>query len=113
MAGVARTTGIGHAHETLYSTANLGFYVIACQASMASEGGIGKALEALAQAINPLAYNSEGTAGLVNVVVDGSQWDAAALQRAVRHLGDDVGSTGSIDFSAATATAGGQFIVAA
>ena len=112
MAGVARTNGIGHAHETLYSTANLGFYVIDAGASLAAEGGIGKALEALAQAINPIAMNSEGTAGLVNVVVDDSQWDAAALQVAVRNLGTAVGS-GNYDASGATATAGGQFIVSA
>jgi len=112
MAGVARTNGLGHAHETLYSTANLGFYVIDAGASLAAEGGIGKALEALAQAINPIAMNSEGTAGLVNVVVDDSQWDAAALQVAVRNLGTAVGS-GNYDASGATATAGGQFIVSA
>jgi hypothetical protein len=112
MAGVARTNGLGHAHETLYSTANLGFYVIDGGASLAAEGGIGKALEALAQAINPIAMNSEGTAGLVNVVVDDSQWDAAALQVAVRNLGTAVGS-GNYDASGATATAGGQFIVSA
>ena len=28
MAGVARTTGLGHAHAVLYTTANLGFYVV-------------------------------------------------------------------------------------
>ena len=112
MAGVARTNGLGHAHETLYSTANLGFYVIDGGASLAAEGGIGKALEALAQAINPIAMNSEGTAGLVNVVVDDSQWDAAALQVAVRNLGAACGS-GNYDASGATATAGGQFIVSA
>lgn len=77
MAGITRTNGLGHAHEVLYSTANLGFFVIDAGASLAAEGGIGKALEAIAQAINPIALNSEGTAGLVNVVVDGSQWNAA------------------------------------
>lgn len=112
MAGVARTTGLGHAHAVLYSTTNLGFYVIDGGASLAAEGGIGKALEALAQAINPIAMNSEGTAGLVNIVVDDSQWDAAGLQAAVRALGTASGS-GDYDFSGATATAGGQFIVSA
>ena len=112
MAGVARTTGLGHAHAVLYSTTNLGFYVIDGGASLAAEGGIGKALEALAQAINPIAMNSEGTAGLVNIVVDDSQWDAACLQAAVRALGTSSGS-GYYDFSGATATAGGQFIVSA
>ena len=112
MAGVARTTGIGHAHATLYSTANLGFYTINVGGDISGEGGIGKALEAVAQAINPLAFDSEGSAGLVNVVVDNSQWDAAALTSAVSHLGATCGS-GNYDASGAAATAGGQFIVSA
>lgn len=112
MAGVARTTGLGHAHEVLYSTANLGFYVVDAGASLAAEGGIGKALELIAQAINPIAMNSEGTAGLLNIVVDDTQWDAASLQVAIRHLGAAAGS-GNYDASGATVTAGGQFIVSA
>ena len=112
MAGVARTTGVGHAHATLYTTANLGFYVVDAGADISGEGGIGKALELLAQAINPIAFNSEGTAGLVNIVVDDSQWDAAGLQAAIRALGSTAGS-GDYDFTGATVTAGGQFIVSA
>jgi len=112
MAGVARTTGVGHAHATLYTTANLGFYVVDAGADISGEGGIGKALELLAQAINPIAYNSEGTAGLVNIVVDDSQWDADGLQAAIRALGSTAGS-GDYDFTGATVTAGGQFIVSA
>ena len=112
MAGVARTTGLGHAHATLYSTANLDFYVVNAGASLAAEGGIGKALELIAQAINPIAMNSEGTAGLLNIVVYGSQWDAASLQAAIRHLGAAAGS-GDYDATGATVTAGGQFIVSA
>ena len=112
MAGVARVNGLGHAHETLYSTANLGFYVIDGGATLATNGGIGKALEAMAQAINPIAFNSEGTNGLVNIIVDDSQWDAASLQVVVRNLGTTSGSA-DYDFSGATATAGGQFIVSA
>jgi len=112
MAGVARTTGVGHAHATLYTTANLGFYVVDAGADISGEGGIGKALELLAQAINPIAFNSEGSAGLVNIVVDDSQWDAAGLQAAIRALGSTAGS-GDYDFTGATVTAGGQFIVSA
>ena len=54
-------------------------------------------------------FNSEGTAGLVNIAVDGSQWDAASLQVALRALG----TVDSYDFSAGTVTAGGEFIVSA
>lgn len=112
MASITRTNGLGHAHAVLYSTANLGFFVIDAGADLAAEGGIGKAIEAIAQAINPIAFNSEGTAGLLNVVVDASQWDADSLQATVRGLGATVGS-GNYDASGATVTAGGQFIVAA
>ena len=112
MAGVARVNGLGHAHEVLYSTTNLGFYVINAGATLAANGGVGKALEALAQAINPIAMNSEGTAGLDNIVVDNSQWDAASLQVVIRNLGTTSGSA-DYDFSGATATVGGQFIVSA
>ena len=112
MAGVARATGLGHAHEVLYSTTNLGFYVIDAGGSLALEGGIGKALELLAQAINPIAMDSEGTAGLVNVVVDDSQWDAAALARVIINLGANAG-TGNYDFTGASVTKGTQFIVSA
>ena len=112
MAGFTRTNGIGHAHETLYSTANLGFYTINVGGNLASEGGIGKALEAVAQAINPLAFDSEGTSGLVNVVVDDSQWDADSLDAVIQNLGTAVGS-GNYNASASAATKGGQFIVSA
>ena len=109
MAGLTRDTGLGHAHAVLYSTANLGFYVVACGASVAAKGGIGSTIEAIAQAMNPIAINSEGTAGLINIVVDGSQHTAASLQAIVR----DLGTVDSIDLSSATVTAGGQFIVSA
>lgn len=109
MAGITRTNGLGHAHAVLYSTANLGFYVVACGASVAAKGGVGSTIEAIAQAVNPIALNSEGTAGLINIVVDGSQHTAASLQAIVR----DLGTIDSIDLSAATVTAGGEFIVSA
>jgi len=112
MAGVARVNGLGHAHEVLYSTTNLGFWTINCGATLAVNGGIGKGLEALAQAINPIAFNSEGTNGLVNIVVDGSQWDKLSLEQVVKNLGTTSGSA-DYDFSGAVATAGGQFIVSA
>ena len=59
--------------------------------------------------MNPVAINSEGTAGLINIVVDGSQHTAASLQAILQ----DLGTVDSIDLSSATVTAGGQFIVSA
>ncbi len=112
MAGVARTNGIGHAHETLYSTANLAFYTIDIGTNLNTEQGIGKALEGFAQAINPLAMNSEGTAGKINVIVDGSQWDKLALETVLINLGSAYGPN-AFDFENTVATVGGQFIVSA
>jgi len=98
MAAVTRVNGLGHAHAVLYSTANLGFAVIACGASVAGKGGIGSTIEAIAQQLQPIAINSEGTAGLINIVYDASQ---------------TLGTVDSIDLSSATVTEGGQFIVSA
>ena len=112
MASFTRTNGLGHAHATLYSTANMGYYVIngdGSGTSLATKGGIGSSLEAIAQALNPIAFNSEGTGGLVNIAVDNSQWTAASLQTALRALG----TVDSYDFSAGTVTEGGEFIVSA
>lgn len=112
MATITRVNGLGHAHATLYSTANLGFYVIngdGSGSSLDGQGGIGGALEAIAQTLQPLAINSEGTGGLVNIVVDASQNDALSLRDRLRALG----TVNSYNFAAATVTAGGQFIVSA
>ena len=109
MAAVTRVNGLGHAHAAIYSTANLGFAVLACGASVAAKGGIGSTIEAIAQALQPIAMDSEGTAGLINIVYDASQTNAAWLQVQLRNLG----TVAAIDLSAATVTEGGQFIVAA
>ena len=109
MAAVTRTNGLGHAHEVLYSTANLGFAVVACGATVAAKGGIGSTIEAIAQQLQPIALNSEGTAGLINIVYDASQTSAAGLQVQLQALG----TVDGVDLSAATVTEGGEFIVAA
>ena len=112
MASITRLNGVGHAHATLYSTANLGFYFTDADgsaSSLAAQGGIGGALEAIAQNLQPLAMDSEGTAGKVNLVVDNSQNTAASLQVRLRELG----TVNSYNFAAGTVTAGGEFIVSA
>lgn len=112
MASITRVNGLGHAHATLYSTANLGFYFTNADGSastLASQGGIGGALEAIAQGLQPIAMDSEGTAGKVNLVVDNSQSNAASLQVRLRELG----TVNSYNFAAGTVTAGGEFIVSA
>jgi hypothetical protein len=111
MAGVARVNGLGHAHATLYSTAQLQAFLIDLGADASGQGGIGGALEAVAQEIGSalLMFDSEGTAGEVSVIVDGHGVDAASLQIRIRALG----TVNSYDLSGATVTAGGQITVAA
>ena len=109
MAGLKRSNGISHAHATLYSTVNVAFAVVDCGTSVAAKGGIGSTLEAIAQQLQPIAFNSEGSAGLINIIYDASQTSAAGLQVQLRKLG----TIDSIDLSAATVTQGGQFIVSA
>ena len=111
MAAVTRVNGVGHAHATLYSTAQLKAFLIDLGADASGQGGIGGALEAAAQEIGSalLMFDSEGTAGQVSVIVDGHGVDAASLQARLRALG----TVNSYDMSGATVTAGGQITVAA
>lgn len=108
MATVTRTNGLGHEHATLYSTANLKAYVLDAP-NLASEGGIGGALEHIGQDLQPLMMNSEGTGGKVNLIMDGSQSTAASLQTQVQAWG----TVSGIDFSSATITEGGEILVSA
>lgn len=101
MAGITRTNGLGHVHGTQYNTNNTQAYEIDCLVDISAEGGVGKIVEAVAQAINPTMYVSTGTAGKIFAVVDDSQHTAASLQVIVRNLG----TINSIDVSNATVTA--------
>ena len=109
MAGLTRTNGVGHAHATLYSTAQLDAYLVDLGADASGQGGIGGALEAVAQEIAPLMFDSEGTAGAVHMIVDGHANTAASIQARIRALG----TVNGYDLSGATATLGGQITVAA
>jgi|TARA_B110000240_G_C13489073_1_gene448778 hypothetical protein len=111
MPAVVRANGLGHAHATLYSTGSHSAFVIDAGASLASQGGIGGAIEALAQHVGPatILFDSEGTGGSVSVVMDGHAVSAADMQVGIRALG----TINSYDFSGATVTAGGAITVAA
>lgn len=109
MAGITKVNGIGHAHGTLYSTAQLKAFVIDAGASLASQGGIGGAIEALAQEVAPLMMQSAGTGGVVSVVVDGHAVDAAGLQARIRNMG----TVNGYDFSGATVAAAATLTAAA
>ena len=111
MASFTRTNGLGHAHATLYSTAQTDAFLIDLGADASGQGGIGGALEACAQEIGSalLMFDSEGTAGQVHVIVDGHGITAASLQARLRALG----TVNSYDMRGATVTEGGQITVAA
>ena len=98
MATVTRVNGLGHAHGTLYSTANLDFYAIDTKATLASQGGIGGAIEAVMQEVGPLMAVSSGTDGFIGVIVDGHSTSAADLQARVQALG----TVNSFDLSSST-----------
>ena len=107
MAGITKVNGIGHAHGTLYSTMQLKAFVIDAGASLASQGGIGGAIEALAQEVAPLMMQSVGTSGLVHVVVDGHAVDAAGLEARIQNMG----TVNGYSFAGATVTLGSNIVV--
>ena len=109
MAGITKVNGIGHAHGTLYSTMQLKAFVIDAGATLASQGGIGGAIEALAQEIGSalLMFQSVSTSGLVHVIVDGHALDAAGLQARIQNMG----TVNGYDFTGATVTLGSNIVV--
>lgn len=109
MAGITKVNGIGHAHGTLYSTMQLKAFVIDAGATLASQGGIGGAIEALAQEIGSalLMFQSVSTSGLVHVVVDGHALDAAGLEARIQNMG----TVNGYSFAGATVTAGSNIVV--
>ena len=113
MAKIERKSGFGnYVVGTYRTTANIDAYAIAViNASSAAvdirgeDDGANEYVEALHMALNPIGfYATDSNAGLATVLVDGSQWDAAALQSAVRHLGTASGPN-NIDGSLSTVTA--------
>ena len=104
---VAGADNAGHTHGTLFSVAQLKSYVIDCGNSLASQGGIGGAIEAVFREIQPLMFQSVSTSGVIHVVVDGHNNTAASLQARVIALG----TVNGYDFSGAAATAGTHIVV--
>ena len=119
MAGFARTNGFGnYVVGTYRTTANIDAYLLTVQNASnsardlrAEDDGANEVIEALHMALNPIGFcATDSNAGTVTILVDGSQWDATALQTAVRHLGTTVGPnnidvTGSDVVAATTLTA--------
>lgn len=101
MASVTRTNGLGHVHGTNYSTANIQGMEVDALVNLTSKGGIGSTVEAINQALQPIATVSTGTAGKIFMLVDSSQNTAASMQVRLRAMG----TVDSINLAAATVTA--------
>ena len=101
MALVTRTNGLGHVHGTNYSTANIQGMEVDALVNLTSKGGIGSTVEAINQALQPIATVSTGTAGKIFMLVDSSQNTAASMQVTLRAMG----TVDSINLSSATVTA--------
>lgn len=74
-----------------------------------------EAIDILMQNINAIGYTvTNSAAGTVSVLVDKTQWDAAALQRVVRAIGpaDRDDSTVDVDFTGSTVAAATTVTVA-
>ena len=101
MASVTRTNGLGHVHGTNYSTTNIQGMEVDALVNLTSKGGIGSTVEAINQALQPIATVSTGTAGKIFMLVDSSQNTAASMQVTLRAMG----TVDSINLSSATVTA--------
>lgn len=92
----------GTTHGVLFSVMQFKAIVIDCGATLASQGGIGGAIEAVFREVQPLMFQSVSTSGVVHAIVDGHAVDAAGLQARIRALG----TVNSYDFSGATVAVG-------
>ena len=113
MAGITRVNGFGNYVVGSYrSTANIGAYKLTVQNASdsaqdirAEDDAANEVVEAIMMATNTLGASfTDSNAGTGTILVDSSQWDAASLQAAIRHLGTAVGPN-DIDVSGTTVVA--------
>ena len=113
MAGPSRVSGFGNYVVGSYRTsANIGSFLVtvknASNAAVdirAEDDAANEAVEAIMMATNTLGASfTDSNAGTGTILVDSSQWDAASLQAAIRHLGTAVGPN-NIDMSLSTVAA--------
>ena len=104
---------------TYVQTANVGAFKVVCQNTsdaaqdLRNETGANEVILMILHATNALGYTiADANTGVVTLLVDNSQWDAASLQVAIRQLGSVTGDdstsidlTGSDVTAAATVTA--------
>ena len=104
---------------TYVQTANVGAFKVVCQNTsdaaqdLRNETGANEVIQMILHATNAVGYTiADANTGVVTLLVDNSQWDAASLQVAIRQLGSVTGDdstsidlTGSDVTAAATVTA--------
>ncbi len=97
---------------SLVSRHNLKFILVDLGGSITSEDDAPfEAVERALHLIQPLAYYMPSdTSGKIHAVVDGSQFDAAALEDQIQAIGTD--TVNGYDFSGATVTLGTSLTVA-
>ena len=113
MAGPSRVSGFGNYVVGSYRTsANIGAFLVTVNNGSASAQDIraeydaaNEVVEAIMMATNTLGASfADADTGVATILVDSSQWDAASLQAAIRHLGTAVGPN-NIDVSGTTVAA--------
>jgi hypothetical protein len=92
----------GHTHGVLFSVMQLKAFVIDCGATLAGQGGIGGAIEAVFREVQPLMFQSVSTSGVIHVIVDGHAVDATTLAARIAALG----TVNGYSFAGATVTLG-------
>jgi hypothetical protein len=110
VAGYTNSDGVdttGHTHGVLFSVMQLKAFTVDCGATLATQGGIGGAIEAVFRELQPLMFESTGTSGVIHVVVDGHAVDAATLEARIKALG----TVNSYSFASAAVTAGTHIVV--
>lgn len=100
MAGITQTNGVGSAHNTNFSVAQLKGMEVDALVSLATKGGIGSTIEAIVEEFQPLMYKSTGSAGKIFMIVDGHGVTAASMQTRLQALG----TVDSIALASATVT---------
>ncbi len=96
---------------TLISRHNLKLIMVDTGANLQTEDDATReAVERALQIIQPLAYFlPSNTSGQLHCIVDGSQFDAAAVEDQLQAIGTD--SVNGYDFSGATVTLGTSIVV--
>ena len=104
-AGYTNSDGVdtsGTTHGVLFSVMQFKAFVIDCGATLAAQGGVGGAIEAVFREVQPLMFQSVGTSGVVHVIVDGHAVDATTLAARIQALG----TVNGYSFAGATVTLG-------